>query len=433
MFIVESEITWLSPGDSIGRAFEWRGEIYRAIYKDSTDFVQKCFSSGLIERLVKTGLLVESVITELELMEFGLVIKHARCTVLPSADWSRMAFLDAAKLVIKINRELESEGLCTIDFHSHNIGFGLDSAPVWLDFSSIVPAPMSIDAAHREFSEYFLNPLRCFASSFATTKAARKLLQSGGCIKFSECAPFFSHEIMPSATSWSEYLTEVDGWLEQLECEMPAEKSQWSDYYSRANDICLSNFDLPTFEENPRLAILLDLLARYKPKKVVDLGCNAGMFSVYPERLGSAVIAMDYDENAVDSFYRILRAEGKGKQIVTMVRDLSDEATQSNKPIASEFVMALAVTHHLSLGQGLSFQRIAYLLTRYTENVLVTEFMPFGLGIDAPYPVQLPTWYTLENFCKAFSKYFYKVSIAKYEYKPGAGNRVFIICEGKKY
>ncbi len=91
--------------------------------------------------------------------------------------------------------------------------------------------------------------------------------------------------------------------------------------------------------------------------------------------------------------------------------------------------MALAVTHHMFLGQNNSFNHIAYLLSQYSTDVLVTEFMPDGLGVGAPRPNPLPGEYTLENFKASFKPYF--DAIEHIQYPSGKSKRIFVYCSGR--
>ena len=91
--------------------------------------------------------------------------------------------------------------------------------------------------------------------------------------------------------------------------------------------------------------------------------------------------------------------------------------------------MALALTHHMFLGQKMSFNNIAFQLAKYSTDVLVTEFMPDGLGIGVPSPNPLPEEYTLETFKASFKPYFNKIE--DIQYPSGKSRRIFVYCEGR--
>src|SRR5215212_2199772 len=65
-----------SFGDPGGRLFTWRGELYRAISGPQASFVRNLFRTGIVERLVDRGLLIESEITPYQLNGYAMVVHH---------------------------------------------------------------------------------------------------------------------------------------------------------------------------------------------------------------------------------------------------------------------------------------------------------------------------------------------------------------------
>jgi hypothetical protein len=66
----------------------------------------------------------------------------------------------------------------------------------------------------------------------------------------------------------------------------------------------------------------------------------------------------------------------------------------------SEAVVALAITHHLLLGQNLAIEHVLKIIAAFSRRYVFIEFMPKGLynGRFAP-PV--PAWYSLDWFRNA--------------------------------
>ena len=54
-------------GDPNGRLFTWRGELYRGIAHHRADFYLGLFESGIVRRLIATGHLVTTDLTDLQL------------------------------------------------------------------------------------------------------------------------------------------------------------------------------------------------------------------------------------------------------------------------------------------------------------------------------------------------------------------------------
>ena len=55
---------------------------------------------------------------------------------------------------------------------------------------------------------------------------------------------------------------------------------------------------------------------------------------------------------------------------------LEQEYTSIYTRAKSEIVLALALTHHLSISNQFSFEQIAAMLSRFSEQYCITEFVP---------------------------------------------------------
>ena len=94
-------------------------------------------------------------------------------------------------------------------------------------------------------------------------------------------------------------------------------------------------------------------------------------------------------------------------------------------------MLALALTHHLSLSQHFPFAHIAENLVGYCTRALIVEYMPNGLGGVRVKPDPLPEWYTLEKFMEAFRRHFQSVEVVTYPAE-NASPRTMVLCDGKK-
>jgi hypothetical protein len=109
--------------------------------------------------------------------------------------------------------------------------------------------------------------------------------------------------------------------------------------------------------------------------------------------LGARVIAVDIDEASANHLYRRTRRERR--DIVPLVADVMapEEPVEAAFPIAgaagpislllprrerlrSEAGMALALVHHLVLGQGHTPGSVVAALSRLVERHLIVEFVP---------------------------------------------------------
>ena len=96
-------------------------------------------------------------------------------------------------------------------------------------------------------------------------------------------------------------------------------------------------------------------------------------------------------------------------------------------------VLALAIVHHLALGQGLSLSDIVQTLSRYVNKCLVVEFVAIDDQLIVNEPSFFPAlqanpdkfgWYTLENLTKELELEFRHVEI-KQSYPE---SRALLVC-----
>lgn len=92
--------------------------------------------------------------------------------------------------------------------------------------------------------------------------------------------------------------------------------------------------------------------------------------------------------------------------------------------------LALALTHHLSITHKFPFAFIAKTLAGFTSNLLITEFMPDGLGRNEPSPNPLPDGYCLDGFLTALRGRFRFVETIPYPYPADFSKRTLIFCRG---
>ena len=151
----------------------------------------------------------------------------------------------------------------------------------------------------------------------------------------------------------------------------------WLNYYT--NDI-----EEPQYL-NLKEQIIKEWLLLIKSDSLIDLGANTGRFSVIASKLVNRVIATDFDESCVDVIESIIE-NNKLKNINALVIDLSETSPSLgivNKEIPSFIergksgvVMALALVHHLCIGNNLPFNHIADLLNCFSKRHLIVEFIP---------------------------------------------------------
>jgi ribosomal protein L11 methylase PrmA len=158
--------------------------------------------------------------------------------------------------------------------------------------------------------------------------------------------------------------------------EWKPEGTEWGDYYSATN---YSDSSL-----NHKRQVVEDYLARVNPKTVWDLGANTGLFSRIAADRGIPTVAFDIDPAAVELNYLDCRKRDE-KSMLPLLSDLTNPSPAigwQNRERQSliergpcDTAMALALIHHLAIGNNLPFDRIVDFLAGVCRS-LVIEFVP---------------------------------------------------------
>ncbi|MBI1885568.1 MAG: class I SAM-dependent methyltransferase [Chloroflexi bacterium] len=124
-------------------------------------------------------------------------------------------------------------------------------------------------------------------------------------------------------------------------------------------------------------------LAQAKPEVVWDLGCNVGRYSITASRHAGYVVAIDSDEAAVGALYE--RIKDQHTNILPLVLDFLNPspsqgwAQEERRGLgdrgAANFVLCLALVHHLAIGGNVPLNRIVEWLSTFAEAGVV-EFVP---------------------------------------------------------
>jgi SAM-dependent methyltransferase len=153
--------------------------------------------------------------------------------------------------------------------------------------------------------------------------------------------------------------------------------SNWSDYmgsnnYSEAHFLAKDQFVEGVFSE-------------FSPKRVLDVGCNTGHFSVAAANCGASVVAIDTDPVVVGKLWR--RARREELDILPLVANLSAPTPamgwrNRERPSFLErtrgrfdCVLMLAVIHHLLITERVPLSEILDLAAELTTDLCVVEFI----------------------------------------------------------
>jgi ribosomal protein L11 methylase PrmA len=125
-------------------------------------------------------------------------------------------------------------------------------------------------------------------------------------------------------------------------------------------------------------------LQQIRPKLVFDLGANTGEYSRLARSTGATVVAIDGDPSAVERAYRRFSADSE-TGILPLWIDLANPTpaqgwAHSEWPSLeargpADLVLALALVHHLAVGNNVPLPHVAAFLSRLGRRVIV-EWVP---------------------------------------------------------
>ncbi|MBL9116670.1 MAG: hypothetical protein JNJ83_16805 [Verrucomicrobiaceae bacterium] len=409
--------------DPLGRVFEYQGEFYRAVYPHRAGFFKSCWRRGVYQRLMDAGFLVQTTYDkDIEMEGYGPVMKHRRLPFLPKGgDLCRSQTLDYARTFLEMNLMLAEmdDGYGLIDSHVGNFGQQGCARPVWLDLGSIQALKVA-DIGLEEFKKLWWRPLKVVAERPELWRILRLTGQAGGlsAAEFTAlCGQESTLATMDGGTIAQQRKAMLTLLLEELPKTLSAGETVWRNYHG----------DLITTpnEAEPRMAAILRLINEKRPRTLIDLACANGRISLCAARRGIEVLAADYDEGAIERCFESVKSLGENIQFSTANFDI---VSKRQSPLVADMVLALAVTHHMSLSQYYPFDFIAERLASYTKQTLLTEFMPNGLGTTEKQE-GLPEWYTQEHFAAAFRKHFKSVRVIETGDRGNHSPRILFCCE----
>jgi ribosomal protein L11 methylase PrmA len=186
-------------------------------------------------------------------------------------------------------------------------------------------------------------------------------------------------------------------------------KGVWADYYDSTNysDAAMQH----------KLTQVAEYIKKVAPKTVWDLGANMGNFSRAASEQGITTIAFDMDAGAVEKNYR-RTVEKKESSLLPLVLDLTNptpalgwrhsERMSLAERGPADLALALALVHHLAIGNNTPLESVAACFGGLAEN-LVIEFVPKS---DSQVQRMLASrkdifdGYTKERFEESFRRHF---------------------------
>jgi len=332
------------------------------------------------------------------------------------------------------------------DASAYNIQFDR-GRPILIDTLSFEVAPSTEPwPAYRQFCEHFLAPLaliayrdpRCalmlreFIDGIPIDLAARLLpgrtrlrpallvhlhLHAGAQRRSARAAPTAEHPA-PRRMSALGQEALLDSLRRAVEGLRWAPGSHWTQYGIQTS-----------YTERgaaSKRAIVERMLAASRPSVVWDMGANVGTYSTVAAGEGRSVIAFDRDAASVEHHWRQLSADARAS-VLPLVMDLSNPSPalgwglEERRSLVqrgpADVILALALVHHLAIGNNVPLDRVADFFARLGHRAIV-EFVPkedpMTRHLLAARRDIFPD-YTLDGFRAAFGRAFTVVQEAPVE------------------
>ena len=428
--------------DPSGFIFLRDGELYRQVNQIYQEHYDHLMESGLFAKLVDRGLIVPHQECDLPAEDpqqdaYRVIKPEPLDFVSYPYEWSFSALKDAALATLRIEKIALKHGMTLKDASAYNIQFHL-GRPILIDtlsFEKYVDGAPWI--AYRQFCQHFLAPLALMAyvdvrfGQYSQVHLdgipldlASKLLPR----KTRLNVDLMTHLHLHARSQEKAKDTKIDaaalkerrvsetgrlGLLDSLKTAVNkldlSQVGDWKEYYS------FHNYNEDAFLE--KKVVVERFLDEAKPERVFDLGANTGVFSEIASQRGISTVALDVDPTAVEIAYLHAR-EQEDACLLPLRMDLTNPspalgwAHQERESFSSrsncDALFALALIHHLAIGNNVPFEEIARYFASLSPWLLV-EFVPKS---DSQVMKMLASrldifpQYHQEGFEDAFSEYF---------------------------
>ena len=396
--------------DPSGFVFRRDGILYRQVQPSAAADWEALRATGLLQRLVADGLLIdhdEMPLTEAASPEALAVIRPRLLDFISYPyEWAFSQLKDAALLTLEIQSRAVDAGMRLKDASAYNVQFD-GGRPILIDSLSFEVAPLTEPwPGYRQFCEHFLAPLaliayrdarsglmlRDFIDGIPLDLATRLLpgrtrlnfglashlhAHAGAQRRAASAAPATDGDRKPSRRiSETGQRALLDSLRRTVEGLRWKPSGHWAEYATTT-----SYTDAATASKATLVREMLDAVGG---RSVWDLGANTGVYSTMATEAGYRVIAWDYDAGSVEAHWRRVRG-ADGPDILPLIGDLTNPSPSIGWALEerasfldranADALLALALVHHLAIGNNVPLPAVAALFARTAPNAIV-EFVP---------------------------------------------------------
>lgn len=411
-----NRVRWTNKvsADLIGRVFFYEDKCYRAIFKNQEHRILRLLNSDLFKELEQRGMVLPTKITDISLNDekYGIILETRKIqNIIEPTEWSFSMILDVARFIISFEKILFEYGYALQDFHPYNVMFDFGMKMYFVDLGSIV-----LKECVDEKAFYLAMIQKYYRPIYMWQKTGKKQ------------SLFYLYDNVVDDYEWNSFLRGCgESCIQNKDQTIPCDMEELEELFNTFNSefihktewghIDWNDYQEKMFDEKgntkdyERFKIVSEYLKQYDIRAITEIAANQGAFSQYclDENIIDYSVAIDVDENAIDKMYnRIKRGKNKTEilcGVLDLVRPISRDHYDCSERMKNDAVIAMALTHHLCIPQGLSIESAIELIASYTKKWIIVEFMPLGMwdgsgGLDTPF------YYNVDNFRYVLSKNF---------------------------
>jgi hypothetical protein len=384
--------------DKGGRLFTWRGGLYRALTPRGVASTRELFGGGLADRLIETGLLIETEQTDYELDGYERVLRHKYLPFVSFPfEWSFEQLRDVALLVADLELEVTKAGLTVFDSDPWNVLFD-GPRPAYIDVCSILKDeiyagmqwpgladytqklvyPLHLMAAgHEHVARWLLHDrhdgvLKSEFGALAGRRGIPRRLRRGASDFLARMELRFSRRLAPAARLSRSRAARLR-LLRELRAEVeaiptPARHAEVADSLSPPASAPVREAVNALFVEN-------------RPKSILHLLREGAWCPILSARLGIPTVTLMSDERATASLYEEARREGL--PLLPLNVDLENpspglgivnkQLPAADQRLRSEMVVAVDVVPGLVDEHSLRWDQVATTFAAFTDRLLLVN------------------------------------------------------------